>query len=147
MNDALKNAARPFTSFFDEMDDKMRARQRQREADALRRTMAPEARVLELQEHVTRGRLAGKFLESDFWLDLAEPYLRKEAVVRPAVLREGDPAVDKRVYAEFLINSGGVKALAKFRAQIEEWVRLGAAAQQILEAEMKKRERERELRA
>lgn len=140
MSDQKKTLGAPFTEFFDSVMVDMRARRKQRETDAIKRTMASEERILELQERVERGVGAKRFVEGDFWLDHFEPFLRSEAVLKPATAKDGvfDLA---RSFVTYLVGSGKVLVLGKVIATLDEWQEQGVEASKILELEAEKKRR------
>ncbi len=130
-----------FSSFFDSVMAQMRAARGKRESDAIKRTMASDERIVELSNRVTRGNEAKRFVEGDFWIDYLQPFLRSEAVLKPATLKDGDPAPAERVMHEFLIGSGKVHVLARLVSRLEAWQSEGAEAEKVLELEAEKRKR------
>lgn len=128
-----------FSEFFDSMVEKLRNSKKSREDEAIRRTLITDDRVLKLQDDIARARETKKFLTSGFWINYLHPYLRAESILKPAVLREGEPAPNKRMFVEFLIGSGKVHVLSRMVASFDDWIKKGQEAENILKAESEKR--------
>lgn len=133
-----------FSEFYDQVNAWAKKRAAERLSESIKKTMATEERLAELSELVARGHGAKKFIESDFWLDHIQPFLRSEAVLKPAVVKSGDANPLDRINVEFLIGSGKVLVIAKFIETMDEWQARGAEAEKIIKLEADKRKRLRE---
>lgn len=101
-------------------------------------TLTPEKRLLELRLDVSRGQRTRNFLDSPFWKEDLEPFLRKEARLKPWV--PGDPLPLEEVSTLHLWNSGKVYILGVVLKQFEKWVEAGDAAAKTLADDAKKKE-------
>lgn len=109
-----------------------------RRDDRLRAAMAPEKRILELRGEVNRGMRTRNFLNSPFWIEDLEPFLRGEAKLKPWI--PGDPLPLEEVSTMHLWNSGKVHLLSMMVARFGKWVESGDSAARALAEEEKKKE-------
>ena len=130
-----------FTEFFDSVKVEMESRRLKRESDAIKRTMASSERLGELADLATRGDSTKKFVQSDFWLKYLLPFLRSEAVLKPAVLKEAEAAPHDRSWMAYLIGSGKVLILTKMLSALDDWQAQGEEAAKVLALEVEKRRR------
>ncbi len=133
-----------FTDYYESVQAWARGQKQKRTADALRKTMASDERLLDLSDKVARARETKRFLEDGFWIDRLEPFIRSKAVLKPAVVKDGDLNPVDRINVQFLIGSGRVGIIKEIIEELEDWQKQGAEAEKILllEAEKKKRLRE-----
>lgn|GEM_PF-6763962 len=137
------NTPLPFSQFYDSVTAWAEKKKEQRISAALKKTMAGTERLAELSEKVNRGTGARKFLESDFWKDHMNPYLRSEAVLKPAGPKDGYMQFPG-LFIEYLVGSGRVRVLSKLMATLDDWQEQGEEAEKVLLLEAGKRQRMRE---
>lgn len=138
---------RPFAEFYEDRKKLLEQRRRDAETSALKRRLASEERVLQLQDEVARGRETKTFIEGAFWQYHLEPLLRSEAVLKPAAVKDGDPAPSERAFQDFLIGSGQVRVLTRVIDKMNEWMQRGEEARKILEVESERRQKLKDLEA
>lgn len=134
-----------FSSFFEAQKAKLFAAAEKRQNDAIQKTMAPRERLLALSETIARGREASQLLDSDFWRKDVEPFLRSAGVLKPARLKDNDPAPADRAYHEYLIGSGRVLVVTDFVEWLHGLVKKGEDAEAVLAVDAEKRSRLREV--
>lgn len=136
----VKKVFQTGTEFYQATLDRLHESQRKRETDAIRRSLAGEERVRELKDIATRGSRAEKWLADAFWREDFEPLIRSLGVLKPAKVKDGEPAPVDRINVEFLIGSGAVRVTTKIIETLDDWVKQGREATKILELEAKKRQ-------
>lgn len=134
-----------FSEFYDSVNAWAKKRAAERLSESIKKTMATEERLAELSEIVARGHGARKFLEGDFWADHVQPFLRSEAVLKPASVKAGEANPLDRINVEFLIGSGKVLVITKFIETMDQWQALGEEAEKIIKLEADKRSRLRDV--
>lgn len=129
-----------FSEFYDSVMAWAEQRKAERISNELKKTMATEERLALLMKQVERGEGAKKFLQSDFWKEHLGPFLRSEAVLKPATAKDGYMRM-AGVFIEYLVGSGKVRVLTKMIATLDEWQVMGAEAEKVLKLEAEKRQR------
>ena len=102
-------------------------------ADRDMRGQTPQAKLIELRGIVQRGLRVRTFLDSDFWKQDLEPFLRGEASLKPWA--PGDPLPIEEVATRHLYNSGKVFIMSRMVSQFGAWVRAGEEASESLKRE------------
>lgn len=122
-----------FDDFFKLTMAKLRGVLDKRRDDHLRSQMTPQKRILELRAEVNRGLRTRNFLDSMFWKEDLEPFLRGEAQLKPWA--PGGPLQLEEVSTMHLWNSGKVYLLSIMITRFGKWVESGDAASKTLAEE------------
>lgn len=140
MSDAPKPEKEPieWPDFFKDTMKKIDDLVHSRREDRLRSTLTPEKRLLELRADVARAQRTRNFLDGPFWKEDLEPFLHKEAKLKPWA--PGDPLPLEQVSTLHLWNSGKVYLLALVVKQFQKWIEAGDEAEKTLASDAKKKE-------
>ena len=133
--------------FYDACLSKLSAARKAREDAAIRRTMFNQDRLDALSDAFTRGKQAAAFMQTDFWIDNLEPWLRSESVLKPFSIKDGEPAPVDRLNIEYLIGSGKVGVITRMIDRMGKWIAEGEEAEKLLKLEAEKKRVLDEVRA
>ena len=101
----------------------------------IKRNETPMAKILEWRGDIARAQRVRNFIDSPFWTEDLEPFLRGEAALKPWSL--GDQVNTDEIANVHLFNSGKVWVLKRMLNQFEKWLKMGDEAQHALAAEEK----------
>lgn len=133
-----KEDPKSWSTFFDGMKAKLKRAEDARDTEHLRQTDAQKEDELRLSEDVVRGRESERLLQSVFWREELEPFLREQAVLKPWSPKDGYFSF-ARMIVEYVFGSGQVKVIERLVTTLHDWERRGVESNKILELRAERR--------
>lgn len=122
-----------FSEWFVGVGQKLKNLLEKNRADRAAGLLTPREKLIELYGAISRAERTRQFLDSVFWKDDLEPFLRGEAKLKPWV--PGDAIPIEEAATTHLYNSGKVYVLTRIMTRFGEWIKAGDEAAVVIKRE------------